>query len=250
MNKIICEKECFLNITEANDFEIFVPTNSNAYLDIKASALCNIHIVCEEYSSLELCIIDNCGNVNKKIDVYNNASLTGIIGHFGSGEDNDIINLLGERASSDIKIVCMANNDEIQNIHAHVFHNAINTFGNVRAYCVAKNKGNILFDGVNKIYKGNHGSNSSLHIRGMILHDTAKIAANPALLIDEFDVSANHGATVGKISDDGLYYLMSRGISKEEATMLIVNGFLIPIIESIKNDDTKKYFMNNTQTDI
>ena len=147
-------------------------------------------------------------------------------------------------------MVSMANMDMKQMVHASVNHNYSDTKGIVKAYCVTNNNGEIIFDGVNKINKGNARSESSLHIRGMILSDNSSIAANPALLIDEYDVKANHGATIGKISDEGLYYLMSRGISKTEATMLIVNGFLIPIIENINNDDSKEYFKELSQNKI
>ena len=75
--------------------------------------------------------------------------------------------------------------------------------------------------------------------KGLTLSKEAKIIAMPNLYIDEYDVIANHSATIGSISNDDLFYLMSRGLSKENATGLVVLGFIKPIIDNI-NDDTLK----------
>lgn len=239
---IVLNENSYLTIDKESSYQITIPENTNVYLDLKITSKCDINIEIKEHANVEILAIDNAIDVNKVINIANGASLTGIIGHFGSGAISDLVNLNSEHASCELKMVSMANNNKKQDIVAKVMHNAPETKGIVKAYCVSDNEGKIIFDGINKIHKGNRLSVSSLHIRGMILSDSATIAANPALLIDEFDVKANHGATIGKISDEGLYYLMSRGISKNDATLLIINGFLTPIIENIKDDESKEYF--------
>ena len=62
----------------------------------------------------------------------------------------------------------------------------------------------------------------------------------PNLYIDEYDVVANHSASIGSISKDDLFYLMSRGLTKEEATSLVVIGFIKPIIDNIQDDSLKE----------
>ena len=90
-----------------------------------------------------------------------------------------------------------------------------------------------------KIKKDMSNSNCVQKSRGIILSNNSTIKVMPVLLIDEYDVSANHGCAIGKIDEEGLYYLMSRGISKKDAEMLIIKGFLSPILNSLSNESMK-----------
>ena len=82
----------------------------------------------------------------------------------------------------------------------------------------------------------NNCNNDSQQLGGS---NNSTIKVMPVLLIDEFDVSANHGCAIGKIDEEGLYYLMSRGISKKDAEMLIIKGFLSPILNGLSNEEVK-----------
>lgn len=239
---ITISENSLLKITNEDSYHLSIDSNNPIYLDIHVYNNCNLTIDCKENSNVELLIVSHKNNLNLEVNVFNNSNVTGIIGHFGNSNINDLINLNEEYARCELKMVAMANEMDNLNINARLEHNYTDTFGSVKAYCVTNGCGKIIFDGINHIAQGKARSNSNLHIRGMILSETSKIAANPALLIDEYDVKANHGATVGKISDEGLYYLMSRGITKADATKLIISGFLIPIVENIKNEDSKEYF--------
>ena len=100
-------------------------------------------------------------------------------------------------------------------------------------------KSNVLSDVILNRYELDHICS--------ILDPTGECLAEPILLIDYYDVKAYHGATIGKISDDDLFYLMSRGLTKEEAFMLIINGLIEPFVkrihdESIKEETMKAYY--------
>jgi Fe-S cluster assembly protein SufD len=73
-------------------------------------------------------------------------------------------------------------------------------------------------------------------LKGIILSDQAIVNVNPILLIDEYDVKAGHGATIGKLEAEQLYYLQSRGLTKQQAEKLIIHGFIKPIIDHIKDE--------------
>ena len=75
--------------------------------------------------------------------------------------------------------------------------------------------------------------------RGIVMDDKSMIQAKPILLIDEFDCFANHGASIGKMSDEDLFYLMSRGLTKNQAFLLILGGIIRPFIESIPNEEIR-----------
>ena len=81
----------------------------------------------------------------------------------------------------------------------------------------------------------------SLKSKGIILDLTSAISANPLLQIDEFDVEANHGASIGAIDDEDLYYLMSRGLTKAQSEQLIVSGYMQPILSKMNEEQLQKY---------
>ena len=72
------------------------------------------------------------------------------------------------------------------------------------------------------------------------MDDDSKITSCPILLIDEYDVVANHGAAIGKMSDESLFYLMSRGLKKTEAFLLILEGIIAPFIRMIQDETLKQ----------
>ena len=74
-------------------------------------------------------------------------------------------------------------------------------------------------------------------IKGILLDEKSNIIANPILHIDEYDCKAGHGAGVGAIDEGDLFYLMSRGIERSEATKLIVYGYIEPVLSFIKDDE-------------
>ena len=85
---------------------------------------------------------------------------------------------------------------------------------------------------------------------GIILAKKAQLHANPLLLIDEFDVEASHGAAIGKIDDEQLYYLMSRGLTLQEAEKLIISGFLTPVLTLLDSDALKNNFIKKVESKI
>lgn len=80
--------------------------------------------------------------------------------------------------------------------------------------------------------------------KGIILDSDSQIAANPILEIDEYDVIASHGASIGAIDDEELYYLMSRGLKKEDSEKLIIGGLIYPFLNAIESDSIKNYVSN------
>ena len=76
-----------------------------------------------------------------------------------------------------------------------------------------------------------------------MLSEKARGDANPILLIDEYDVKAGHAAGVGKIDEEQLYYLMSRGLTRRAAEILIIYGFLMPFIDDIRSEVIKSEFV-------
>ena len=115
-------------------------------------------------------------------------------------------------------------------------HNSTTTFSNIENVGISFDGGNITFDTTGKIEKGMNKSKCSQLSRGVVMDNKSTVTAKPILLIDEYDCFANHGASIGKMSDDDLFYLMSRGLTKDEAFLLILQGIVRPFINAIPNE--------------
>ena len=236
MNLIINENKEYL-IPNDTDINILVKENINASLIEKNDKNRNIKIEFENNSSIKYISIDLSNSSNKEIKLAKNNNLNMVLANFNGGNKDLKIYLDDEESNLDIKsIIMMKDNDDKETIE--VYHNAKNTTSKIENY-ITSNKAKIDVDVIGKIKKGMSNSNCVQKSRGIILTNDAKIKVMPVLLIDEFDVSANHGAAIGKIDEEGLYYLMSRGISKKDAEMLIIKGFLSPILSSLSNEELK-----------
>ncbi len=236
MDLIINENKEYL-IPNDTDINILVKENINASLIEKNDKNRNIKIEFENNSSIKYISIDLSNSSNKEIKLAKNNNLNMVLANFNGGNKDLKIYLNDEESNIDVKsIIMMKDNDDKEKIE--VYHNAKNTTSKIENY-ITSNKAKIDVDVIGKIKKGMSNSNCVQKSRGIILTNDAKIKVMPVLLIDEFDVSANHGAAIGKIDEEGLYYLMSRGISKKDAEMLIIKGFLSPILSSLSNEELK-----------
>lgn len=219
------------------DINILVKKDIKATLIENNKENRNIKIDFEDNASINYLSVDLANNSNKEINLKKNNNLEMILSYFNGGNKNITVNLDEEDSALNIKSIIMMKNDlEKENIS--VYHNAKNTTSIIENY-ITSNKAKVNIDVIGKIKKGMSNSNCAQKSRGIVLTDDAYIKVMPVLLIDEYDVKANHGAAIGKIDDEGMYYLMSRGISKKDAEMLIIKGFLSPILDNLKNEDLK-----------
>jgi len=182
--------------------------------------------------------------VFQKFIAHRDAQLD-LIGGFVSNlmTSNLSVDLVEEGANAKIRVVAVSseNNDQIINISFK--HNAKNTFGDMTNIGIANKNGRIVLNGVEKIEKGMKNSSAFQTLKGIIMSDEARVEVNPILLIDEYDVKAGHGATIGKVEEEQLYYIQSRGLTKAEAEKLIINGFLKPVIDEIADDTLRERFI-------
>lgn len=235
MDLIINENKEY--IIPSGDINILVKENINASLIEKNDSNRSIKIELENNSNIKYVSVDLSTSSNKEIKLKKNNNLEMVLANFNGGDKSLKVYLDDEESSLDIKSIIMMKDDSDKEL-IEVYHNAKNTQSKIENY-ITSNKAKVDVDVIGKIKKGMSNSNCVQKSRGIILSNDAKIKVMPVLLIDEFDVSANHGAAIGKLNDEDLYYLMSRGISKKDAEMLIVKGFLSPILSSLSNEELK-----------
>ncbi len=141
--------------------------------------------------------------------------------------------LMGERAHGEILSIAFAGKGQHQDAGGKIVHCAPNTTSNIFAKSISKHGGRSSYRGLLEIGKGASGSKSKVVCDALLLDDQSRSDTYPTIRIDEPDVDVGHEATVSKVGDEQLFYLMSHGISEEEAGKLIVNGFIEPIVKEL-----------------
>ena len=147
--------------------------------------------------------------------------------------------ILGDGSEANLKIVTLGVKEQKTYFNSEVVNQGLNSKGDILQHGVLLDKSHIVFNGIGFIVKGATGSNAYQSSRMLTLSSDAKADANPMLLIDENDVMAGHGASLGRIDEEQLYYLQSRGLTRKESSRLLVHGFLSPVITELTVDKIK-----------
>ncbi|MCD6725613.1 MAG: Fe-S cluster assembly protein SufB [Solirubrobacteraceae bacterium] len=141
--------------------------------------------------------------------------------------------LLGEGAHGEILSIAFAGNGQHQDAGGKIVHVAPNTTSNVFAKSISKDGGRSSYRGLLEVAKGAHGARSKVVCDALLLDEDSRSDTYPTIRIGEDDVDVGHEATVSKVGEEQLFYLMSHGIPEEEAGKLIVNGFIEPIVKEL-----------------
>lgn len=150
------------------------------------------------------------------------------------------VELNGFGSSATVNMVAMANQQQTQTIETHINNVAPKTVGQINQHGVAKDASQLTFHATGKIIHGAHQANSQQTSRILTLSDTCHGEADPVLLIDENDVNAGHAASIGKVDEEQLYYLQTRGITKQQAQFLLTSGFLEPVLHQFPSEALKQ----------
>jgi Fe-S cluster assembly protein SufB len=141
--------------------------------------------------------------------------------------------MVGRGARAEILSIAFANKGQHQDAGGKAIHAAPHTTSSITSKSISKGGGRAGYRGLVKVYKGAEKVKSNVVCDALILDENSRSDTYPVMEIDEVDASISHEATVSKVSDEQLFYLMSRGISEEQAMMMIVNGFIEPIVKEL-----------------
>lgn len=239
MNKIKIVKNEVVN----NDFisvneKIVIKPNNNLFIELEDRK----DIVIEDNSNAVIneIITDTDDKNSYLIEIGNNSSLSIIKGYFSNGLDDNVKILLnGENSSIDYKLICFNSGNTIYNIEcSHLYPNSKS---NIVCNGISIKDYSLKFNIVSEVKRGikNCDINQQSKIRTF---GNGKCEANPILKIDEMDVIAHHAASIGRFSDEEIFYLKSRGLNQRAAIKLLIGGFFNEIINEM-NDDLKNKFL-------
>lgn len=173
--------------------------------------------------------------VTKRAYAYEGAMVEWIDGNIGSKLTMKYpgVYLMGERAYGETLSIAFAGKGQHQDTGAKMVHLAPNTTSKVTSKSVSRLDGRSTYRGLLNVAKGATNVKSTVRCDALLLDDTSKTDTYPYMEIDQEDATITHEATVGKIGDDQIFYLMSRGFNEEEALSLIVNGFMEPFTKEL-----------------
>jgi len=167
--------------------------------------------------------------------VERDGSIEWIIGEMNSCNtiSNNTSYLTGTGAKADIKTIFVGAGNQRADLVSKVIHIGEHTESNILSHGVMLDEATGIFNGITKIEKGAIKANATQAEKILMLSQNAHADANPILLIDEHDVAAGHAASAGPVDANDIFYLMSRGITENEAKRLIINGFLSPVVSKV-----------------
>jgi Fe-S cluster assembly protein SufB len=143
------------------------------------------------------------------------------------------VHLLEPGAHGEVLSIALANGSQQQDAGAKMVHNAPNTTSTILSKSICLNGGRTTYRGMVDIPRGASGSKSNVICDALILDSESRTDTYPYNYIKEQDVTLGHEASVSRVNQEQLFYLMSRGLSEEEAGALIVAGFIEPIVKEL-----------------
>lgn len=188
--------------------------------------------------TLKLANFSKNEKMNFSAKVGKDSTLAVIFADFAQSNINfkSQVNLIEEGASCTWHLATLSNAKFEKKFDVSFVHDVGDTTALMDNYGVAKDESNIVFSGVNYIKNGSKRSNTKQNAKIIVFDKEARGTASPILKIDENDVQASHGAVVGQLNSDHMFYLMSRGLNKEEARMIITLGYLKPISNNFSEE--------------
>ena len=173
--------------------------------------------------------------VTKRAVAYEDATMEWVDGNLGSKltMKYPAIWLMGERAHGEVLSIAFAGTGQHQDAGGKVVHVAPNTTSLITSKSISKDGGRAGYRGLLQVAKGATNARSKVVCDALILDEDSRSDTYPYIDIDENEVDIGHEATVSKIGDEQLFYLMSRGLSEAEGSAMIVAGFVEPIVKEL-----------------
>lgn len=197
-----------------------------------------VEIIVKKGARVQYTTIQNWSNnvynlVTKRAKAFQDATMFWLDCNLGSKltMKYPAVFLMEPGAKAEVLSVAFAGKGQHQDAGAKVVHMAPNTSSTITSKSISKAGGRTSYRGLVRVYPGAKGVKSRVACDALLLDENSRSDTYPTMDIKEDDVSIAHEATVSKIGEEQLFYLMSRGLSEQEAATMIVNGFIEPIVK-------------------
>lgn len=187
------------------------------------------------YTTIQNWSVNVYNLVTQRALVHENATMEWVDANLGSKLTMKYPScyLLEPGAHGEILSMAFAGPGQHQDAGGKVIHFAPHTSSKITSKSISKGSGRSSYRGLLKVYKGAQDVKSNVVCDALLLDDKARSDTYPYIEIDEEDVTVGHEASVSKVGEEQLFYLMSRGLSEEEATTMVVSGFIEPLVKEL-----------------
>jgi Fe-S cluster assembly protein SufB len=199
-----------------------------------------VEIIVKKNARCRYTTIQNWSNnvynlVTKRAFAHEGATMEWIDGNIGSKitMKYPAVWLMGEHAKGETLSIAFAGEGQHQDAGAKMVHAAPHTSSTIISKSVARGGGRTSYRGLVQVQPGSHHSASTVKCDALLIDTVSRSDTYPYVDVREDDVAMGHEATVSKVSDDQLFYLMSRGLTEDEAMAMIVRGFIEPIAREL-----------------
>jgi len=188
-----------------------------------------------KYTTLQNWSKDVWNLVTKRAHAYEDATVSWVDFNGGSRLTRKYpsVYLLGPRSKADIISVAYAGSGQVQDTGGKAVHLAPDTTSKIISRSVSKDGGHTAYRGLLHIAKGARNAKATVRCDALLIDDRSTTATYPYMEIQEDDATVTHEASVGKVGEDLLFYLMSRGLSEGDALSMVVNGFMEPFAKEL-----------------
>src|SRR3990172_3329175 len=173
--------------------------------------------------------------VTKRGMAHQDAKIEWIDGNLGSKLTMKYpsVFLVGKGAQGAVLSIAFAGRDQHQDAGAEMVHLAPYTSSTITSKSISKDSGRASYRGLVKVYRGAEGVKSNVRCDALLMDEASRSDTYPTMEIDEEKVQIAHEATVSKVGEEQLFYLTSRGLSEQEAILMVVNGFIEPFTKEL-----------------
>lgn len=173
--------------------------------------------------------------VTKRAIAYKKATMEWVDGNLGSKltMKYPAVILAGEGAHGEVLSIAFAGHGQHQDAGAKITHLASNTTSQIISKSISKDGGRATYRGLLKVVDGAENVKSNVVCDALLLDDRSRSDTYPSIEIDTQNITMGHEASVSKVGEDQLFYLMSRGMSEDEANAMVVNGFIEPLVKEL-----------------
>lgn len=187
------------------------------------------------YTTIQNWSTDVYNLVTKRAVAYEGATMEWIDGNLGSKVTMKYpaVYMMGPKAHGEILSIAFAGRGQHQDAGGKVIHAAPYTSSKIVSKSISKDGGRASYRGLFRVAKGAHHSKSNVVCDALLLDEYSRSDTYPYIEIEEEQVSVGHEASVSKIGEEQLFYLMSRGIGEDEAAAMIVGGFIEPLVKEL-----------------
>src|SRR5512143_943615 len=226
------------------DASVEVPDGTRGTIVLRPSGDAHVEIRVGKGCRVEVYTIQEKGSSVRQVNHVGEGSRVDNFGIWLSAGSGSILNSLeGPRAEAyDVQVFVEGGEDKLR-LDSVLRHAGRDTKGNILVKGVVKGSASARLDGMIKIEKDGGGAESFLSEHVILLNPGAHASANPELEIENNDVSSRHAASVSQIDEEKIFYLSSRGLSREGARKMVVEGFLEAAINRIGDEGMRKLVM-------